>query len=802
MVSLRGYLPTVRAFLSCVVIGLAAVGMAQKPNGVYRPKGGQPVTWSINDAKTLVWGGTPYLPVGVRVDGTVDQIQAAKEAGLGDVVVELPAGGTGWDEALKALESQKLRYLIDISSLAPMAKGFAIEPQAYSISGITQARRVDATIPGATSVLAILTTKRDNNVEKLQRIKLENGRLSIEVKPLNDLEHILLLYPEMRSLEQPDLWESLDEHRDTLLTSLKNHAPGAGLRGIINPLGRMLFVAKTSTRFVPSNPYFRYEFRTFLEKKYQNMDTAQRNWALASNDLKSFDEMARLLPLWAGKKGISLLWDPVTDKTYTCTQTRSKIWDDIQAVIAAAGARRYQRITSSIREQVDVPVIQEWSGWASAYEGDTVSVDGVGARVSGASPTQIIESASRAASTVYRWKKPGWLVATDIDISGVDQLGATVDDLSSLGARGWFFRNSSGDLRKALAPVALARSNDSNLANYGSQAVFYPENAANPAATQRLASGAWWLPSPLDGNRVDLGTQFYGYRVSNGSGSYFVIWSTGAERRIKLRVAKEKAKALTFATTGQSDPQPKFVRGGVEVTIGELPLMIYGTDDIPVPEPAYQETIARFGYLAKLAEEKRMEIYEEKFHFADALTGFDANPGGNFYSMREWFWKLSSRFAPYVWQEAEFSKINNFSEPLSQMGCSNAWCLALRSTLESFAQTYYADYSFQTRSTDLLEVWVAAKLPPQAKQYVTLSVGGQTLSIEGEGLSQYGSGFAWYKMGTTKLVPGISKIRLTVDAPQGTDLAIDTILLIPGNFRPNGVYMPDAVDFSTIKPKN
>jgi len=230
--------------------------------------------------------------------------------------------------------------------------------------------------------------------------------------------------------------------------------------------------------------------------------------------------------------------------------------------------------------------------------------------------------------------------------------------------------------------------------------------------------------------------------------------------------------------------------------------MIYGTDDIPVPEPAYQETIARFGYLAKLAEEKRMEIYEEKFHFADALAGFDANPGGNFYSMREWFWKLSSRFAPYVWQEAEFSKINNFSEPLSQMGCSNAWCLALRSTLESFAQTYYADYSFQTRSTDLLEVWVAAKLPPQAKQYVTLSVGGQTLSIEGEGLSQYGSGFAWYKMGTTKLVPGISKIRLTVDAPQGTDLAIDTILLIPGNFRPNGVYMPDAVDFSTIKPKN
>jgi hypothetical protein len=79
-----------------------------------------------------------------------------------------------------------------------------------------------------------------------------------------------------------------------------------------------------------------------------------------------------------------------------------------------------------------------------------------------------------------------------------------------------------------------------------------------------------------------------------------------------------------------------------------------------------------------------------------------------------------------------------------------------------------------------------------------VTIGGQVLTIQGEGLSEYGDGFEWYRLGTTKAVQGTNKIRLSVDAPQGADLAIDAILLYPGSFRPNGIIPPDPIDYSSV----
>ncbi len=795
----NGYLACVR-LLVCFLFLIGSLAQAQKSSGTYQPKQGQPSPWSINNAKTLIWNGAPYMPVGVRVDGLPANINFAKGAGVMDVLVELPAGGTGWEEAIKSLEANSQRYLIEISSLAPMAKGFAIEPQAYSIAGITAPRKIEAVIPGATSVLTILITKRDNNVEKVTRRPLENGRLSIDVRPLNDLEHILLIYPEMRSMEQPDLWESMDEHRDTLVTSIKRFAPGPGLRGIVNPLGRTFSLARSEIRFVPSNAYFRYEMRTYLEKKYRNVDVAQRAWSLSSNQFKTFDELARLCPLWAGSRGISELWDPTTDQLVPCDQKRSSIWKDIRDVVAAAGSRRYQRLTSAIRQAADVPVIQEWSGWASAYEGDSIAVDGIGARITGQSPTEQIESASRAASTVYRWKNPGWMLATEFEV-GTDsnQTQALVDDLASLGIRGWYARTASKDAMVTIAAIASQKAADTALMSYTSNVVFFPENAFNPATPQRLPGGSWWLPSPASGNRVDLGTQFSAYRLVDGANSFFAIWSNNGPVRVKLR--SSKSKLLAFSSVDGTDSKPRLVKGGVEVSIGTVPLIISGTDDIPVPETAVQETIARFAALRKLGEERRIDMMEERYGFGDSLSGLDVNPGGSFAAMRQWYWRLASRFAAYSWIEAEFSKNHNFSETQQKLGASNSFVLNLKTSLEAYAQAYYAEYNFLGRSEDELEVWVAARLPGQTKNFMSITVGGQLLTVQGEGFGAYADGFEWYRLGTTRAVSGTNKLRLVIDAPQGADIAIDTILLYPGSFRPNSVIPPDPIDFAKVTIK-
>ena len=781
-----------------IALALAATSaVAQRSSGTYVPANGSQASWSINSAKTMVWGGSVYMPVGLRIDANPAQISAAKAAGVQDVLVELPAGGTGWAETIKSLEANSMRYLIEINSLAPMARGYAVEPQAYSIGGITAARKVEATIPGASSVLTILVTKRDNNVEKVVRQTLENGRLSMDVRPLNDLEHILLIYPEMRSLEQPDLWESMDEHRDTLVTSIKNSSPGPGFRGLVNPLGRTFSLTRNELRFVPTNPYFRFELRTYLEKKYRNTEVLQRAWSLSSNSLKTFDDFARLCPLWAGSKGIGEVWDPSTNLLIPSDMKRSAIWNDIKDVIAAAGSRRYQRLTSAIRQAADVPVIQEWSGWASAYEGDSIAVDGIGARVSGASPTKQVESACMAASTVYRWKSPGWLLATEMD-AGADpaQWQALIDDLASLGVRGWFCRTSSPEIMRAIASIASQKAADTSLSAYSSTPVFFPENARNPAIPQRLPGGSWWLPSPASGNRVDLGTGFAGYRIADGANSFFAIWSTTGPVKTKLRT--NKGKQLTFTSLDGTDVKPKVVKGGVEVIVNSVPLLIHGADDIPVPESAVNETIARFGALIKLAEQRRLDFLEERYGFGDALAGLDVNPGGSFAAMRVWYWRLGAKFADYTWLEAEFSRNHNFSETSLKLGASSSNVLNLKSSLEAYAQSYFAEYNFLGRSAAELEVWVAARIPKAARQFVTVTVGGQVMTIQGEGLSEYGDGFEWYRLGTTKAIPGTNKLRLSVDAPQGADLAIDTILLYPGAFRPNGIIPPDPIDFSSV----
>ena len=63
-----------------------------------------------------------------------------------------------------------------------------------------------------------------------------------------------------RRRRDDDLWDALDEHRDRILATLRAHPPGTGLRGILNPLGHLAEWSKTEPRFVPTSPYFRYEY--------------------------------------------------------------------------------------------------------------------------------------------------------------------------------------------------------------------------------------------------------------------------------------------------------------------------------------------------------------------------------------------------------------------------------------------------------------------------------------------------------------------------------------------------------------
>jgi len=801
-----GSLPTVRIQARAVVGLLAALvpllTFAQRREGVYVPGGSKTGTsWSLNENHTLIWGGAPYLPVGIRIDGTPAAVQQAKAAGFDDVIVDVPASGIGWEETFAALNAAKMRFLLRVNSLAPMAQGFAVEPEAYRIAGIDKPKTITVDLPEATSAFVVLASRRDSSVKSSARVRVIDGKLTYEAKPAPGIEHVLLIYPETSSIEQPDFWEDLDSERDQLLGNLKHHPPGAGLRGIVNPMGRTLGLPGRQLNFIPTSSYFQMELRDLLEKRYKSVATAMRTWALTSTDLESFEDLARLVPLWRGSRGVSLLLDPKTNRTYVCDNRVSTIWTDMISAVSAAGARRFSRVVPAIRDVVDVPVIQEWAGWSATYETAAPIVDGIGMRAAGTTPSALLDTASRASSSVLRWGTKGWLIATDIDLGTGDhskELPNVLNDLGSLGSRGFFIRSDSAPVIAVAKAEVARRAADTSLATTPLNALFYPENARNPAAPQQLPGGKWWLPAPSDGNRIDFGTLFWGYTMRSPEGAVVVIWAK-TPGRYMLRMTNPKK--ISFASVDGHDCNPKLSKMGIEVDLTQYPTVISQTEEIPVPQLAFVETVFRFEYLMIQANKTLKDITEERVLFKDFVSGFERNPGGNYPQMRTQLFHLGEKVGDVTYIDAERTGDQNFSETPSIPGCIGGSALVLHTPIPPGPEGYYANYKVQVRSKEDQTLWLAASIPPEQRGLVTISVEGQTFGVSEAPVSLYGDGYGWYKLGVTRLAGNMAKVLIRVNGSGNLPIALDAIVLTPRPFAPDGITLPDPVEFPPVSAK-
>lgn len=766
-------------------------------SGTYQPASGTPISWRVAENHTLIWDGQPYVPEGLRINGTPSEIAAARKAGFQDVVVDVPPSGNGWKDTIDALESGGMRYILSIDALFPAAKGFSVEPEAYRVSGITGDQHIEFPLPGATSALAVLVTERDAAVQKTERVSISDGKFAYEVKTPTSLEQVLLIYPEQSDASHPDYWEQFDAQRDILLATLQHNKTGKGFRGILNPMGKLFAPAGHVGRFVPESPYFRMEFRTYLETKYRNVVTAERAWSMGTNDLDSFEALSRLVPLWSESRGVGLLWDPSTDRTYTCEQRRSVIWTDINTAVISAAAKRFQRVVAAVQTIEDVPVLQEWTGWMPPFEMSVPEITGIAYRASGSAAPDFVDAASRPASSLLRWKSPGWLVCTDFHLDKSSDPAGTIDlamaHFGSMGTRGAFFRTSNPDVLKIMAAAAARNDLAAGAGQTAPTVLYFPENAYNPATPQLLPSGKWWLPSPADGNRIDLGSGFYGYRYADNNGINTVLWTTNGLGRVRLRMLNTKAP--TFTTSDGSDPKLRTLKTGVELTMGPDPILISGTDEMPVPEACITETLEHYQQLLSFGLGQGLDMSTEDFFYKDALASFERAPGDSFVNLRKQFWLLDKRVGRFTWVEGESSKDTNFSEVILESGCSNHAALHLHSPVATQQQGYYATYSLPIHYDGDQEVWIAARIPESLRPFVTVDVSGQKMQVSGNPVGIYSSGYGWYRLGTTRATTRMAKLTVLVNAPEGADMAIDAVLLSPGNFSPNGIDLPNAIPF-------
>lgn len=806
----------VRELVSILLAGLSLVSSAQTLSGTYVPAGAvNGVLWSINNSRTLMWNGVPYLPIGIRVDGSESAIKAAKAAGIKDLLIDLPASGSGWNEAFSALRSSGQSFVLRVNSLAPTADGFSVEPDAYRIAGITKPQTITVNLPGAKSAFVVLASRRDGSVAMQSRLPIVEGKLEVEAKPSGLTEHVLLIYPETKSGNQADFWEGFDAHRDAILAALRRSNPGAGLRAIVNPVGQLLPSSNQALSFVPTSRAFQMELEGALEEQYHAVSTLQRSWGIGANDLTTFAEMARLVPLWHGSRGVGFFLDPQTNRTYLCDNRHSTAWRDLALAVTAAGNKRYSHIVSSIRKIANVPVIQEWMGWETPYEGNAPLVDGIGMRTRGTGTSALLDSGSRATSSILRWDNPGLLLASDIDLDAspdgnpivapnsandpAGKLPQVLDDLGSLGARGFFVRANSAAEMKAVADEATKRQADVSLATATMSAIYFPENARNPASPQKLPGGKWWLPCPNDGNRIDLGSLFWAYQLKGAKSDTYAIWARNPGRYVLRYLERKKP---VFQALDGHDPEPKIVKNGVEISLGQYPVIITGTEELPVPELAFVETVFQADYLFSSAEQRHVDATQELVSFRDYGAGFDRSPSGNFVQLRQLLRRLGDKVGDVTVLEGEKSLDSNFSDAPFLPGCIGNSALVLKSALPPGPDGYYANYSFQTRSLESQDVWIAAAIPPEFRKLVTITVNGQVMSLTNSPVSFYGDGFGWYKVGSTKLSRGISKIHVQVSDSVQALVALDAIVLTPRPFFPDGISLPNPIPFPDMRSES
>ncbi|MBS1721539.1 MAG: hypothetical protein JSS66_00870 [Armatimonadetes bacterium] len=747
--------------------------------------------WQVNTNNTLLWEGKPYMPVGIEVNGDAGAIDAALKTGVRDFLVDLPADGTGWSESFAALEAAGARYMVELSNMPPTREAVMVDPAGYRIPDVTRKTTIDVPMPEASEALVVLAVVRDGSVRWSKRVPVVDGRLHLDVDPLVEVPHVLLVYPVVRTLEAPDFFEGLDSYRDRLLGSVTAHKPGAGFRGFVGPLGRGIQFPGADTDYVPCSRLFQAELAAYLEQKYASVSTSLKAWALSANDITEFGHLARLVPLWSETRGVESLWDSETDHLYGVDRKTSLAWRDIRTVLRNVAQKRVQNFVSNLQAQSSAPVLFTWTGWNGPYSQTDVPIDGVAFSTgAGLSVAELIDRAARPVSAIIRRKKPGMVIAKNLSTKGGASSEDAVAELEGMGVRGFFFSDYDATSAAKIAQMASARASDTSASEWTVHPLFYPEAARDPAVPMRLAGGLWWLPSPTPGTRLILGAGFEGYRLEDASGTVHALWATEQPVKTTIRVDDPKAVSITTA-----DGQPvdfKIKKKDIELEVPTSPILIRGSEQVPVPMPSMADVTASLTILFDQFENQVNPNGNEQYIFAEAVKGFDRTPGSSFMTLRTQLNRMLPKAAPYVWIAASRSTKHNFGEAGPVSGSSSDNVLMTSTRFAPSGGRLSAEYPLTPRKSGVYGIWVAAQIPDELRSQVRVFAGDRMLGPPEKPTSFYGDGFAWYKFGEIELPRSLTSFRFECPAGAHANVALDVVLLAPTGFRPEGPRIPSA----------
>jgi len=586
----------------------------------------------------------------------------------------------------------------------------------------------------------------------------------------------------------PDAWEALDRYRDRLLRIAKRTGNLTKLRRVINPMGQIPAYPGVDSPFVPTSPRFRMELAALLKERYGSIERVEQAWQITASDLKDFDDAAQLVPLWGSKRGVNQLWHTGRKVTYSSDRRSSAAWRDIREVCQSALRRRYENLVKNLKIQWKAPVMQDWIGWNGPYSAIGNDLNGIGVQISGDSFFDLLSGASRAAWLASDKRFKGEIWGTDVRIPASNNEAVTIknviSDSISLGVTGWYF---SGPINVAAGWLNIAEQVSEDPAPSKLSAIPIPESAMNPAMTMRLEPGLWWTPSPLPGERIDMGQQFAAYRYRDADQVTLILWRRqGKAGEVKLRISPNENVSIKMV----NGIEPKFKRSKTEIRLelGNMPIMVTGMgQEIPIPEEALNETLFEFTELAKNVGPNQRSLSDESSRFTAAAAKYKQQPTLSFLTMRRELERLKKLIGPIVWLEAEFIRDHNFSETVTDPSASAGQALSLENKLRPTDGFYQAKFNFIPRINGPQEVWMSIKGGPVSA--ITINVLGQLLTAKQYGAT-YGAGYRWVQFGVANLGQQNVPFIIRVPHQDRLNMQIDLIALMPEGKSPTGIEVP------------
>lgn len=795
-----------------------------KTSGTYIDSSGTEHPWSISDGHTLVWDGSPFVPVGgvfgsrcvsaaptdENYQTDVADLEAMKARGISDVILASPGPITStnpaaWQKIIDYLDANGFTYGIAMNDgpQEPL-KGYLVAPNTYRLEGPFPETAISRDWPDVDSALYVVVKRTDNSIKTTGGATVRDGKVAITLAEPLSAADILIVYPHKQLAGSGDIWSGYGEYRDRVLAFFKKVKLGSGMRFFLEPFTSKMDFVGDMAGFLPDSSGFRLGLEAYLTRKYTHEGSVNANWGMNEN-LEKIEIAARLVPLWShAGRGIAYAYDKASARLYPVDATVTKAWLDIIDYRDTSAQQFMNSIADALKKQVaDVPVIFRGSNYHRIYANPfgIGGFDGLGVAAYGTGETPVTTVAGPVYSLGEESGKTTWFIVAGaqssarredlIGYAGEDIMINTLDLFREVGAKGFYIDRFSPQQLDWLK-VFKDRIDPRVALHFKPEVVYFPSAAATGAYVKRLMPNTWWLPTLRTGKSAYIGDGLGAYTIAAEDRTY--LWSGTGERIVTLRAGPRGLPSVAFPP-GAAIGKKKDGRFTLKLT--EVPTVLRGLEvTLAFPEETAAAQIERLAALVPEADQKGLDVRNARSGLERAREVLkNGQPmiahGIAQTAMQELLQTLGS----YTWLEGEASHAHNFTCAVAWPGASDGQALVLDTAENPPLMPYTASYRFSVSTQASFEIWLAATTPSDSGRVSYSMDGGDWQSVSSEARpDSYAPGLAWYKIGAANLFPGTHILRLRVEGRRTLDdryyLAIDAVVLSPGSFKPNGVNKP------------